>query len=71
LHVDQLIAVKVPAGNGKALEHHIVEILIFAETRVAVILGTGRLLRRGLGIGEVDEPISATQRSGTLRRFPY
>ena len=55
LHVFELIAVKPPPRNGKALEHNIIQILIRTKTIVARVLSIGRLLGRGLGIGQVDE----------------
>jgi hypothetical protein len=36
--------------------------LIFAETGIAFILGAGRLLGRGLGIGQIDELVAAEVR---------
>jgi hypothetical protein len=58
-HVLEFIALEPPARDGKPFQHHVVEILIFAETGIAFILGVGRLFVRGLGIGEINEMVAA------------
>jgi hypothetical protein len=61
-HVLELISLEPPARDSKSFQDHVVEILIFAKTGIAFILGIGRLLARCLCIGQIDELVAAEVR---------